>query len=159
MSSGAQMLLEIVNLSVRVWFGPISFLIRQWTSLLLPLAETAPCCRCWLVRQLVRKWRALYPGLSHGSWKEITIVAFFFAWTLKVAWGRCGVLWEALGSGLGSAPPSQPTNQSLNSRPEKTWLSRRTRIQKGPRVTSLQKSGATPHPSENFNNLPSIFTD
>lgn len=85
----------------------------------LPLAETAPCCRYWPVRLLVRRWRALYPGLSHGSWKETITVVFFFAWDLKVACGGCGVLWEALGSDLRPAPPSYPTSQSPNPSPER----------------------------------------
>lgn len=65
----------------------------------LLLVEIAPCCRCWLVRLLVSRWRVLCPGLSHGSWKETTTVDFFFAWTLKVAWagrvwGSWGKLWD-----------------------------------------------------------------
>eukprot|EP00074_Homo_sapiens_P105487 XP_024302048.1 uncharacterized protein LOC112267855 isoform X1 [Homo sapiens] len=57
--------------------------------------QTAPCCGCWLVKLLVRRRRALCPGLSHGSWKETTTVAYFFAWTPKVARGR---VWSSLGS-------------------------------------------------------------
>lgn len=45
-------------------------------------------------------------------------MAFFFAWILKVAWGRVWFLWEALGSGITCHPTSCSPNPS---KPRKGW--------------------------------------
>uniref|UniRef100_A0A8C9I3E9 Uncharacterized LOC111528163 n=1 Tax=Piliocolobus tephrosceles TaxID=591936 RepID=A0A8C9I3E9_9PRIM len=83
--------------------------------------QTAPCCRCWLVKLLVRRWRALCHGLSHSFWKETTTVACFFAWTPKVvkAWSqhpRRKMLQEARAEAMRLPEPQQviesPVSQS-----------------------------------------------
>lgn len=58
----------------------------------LPLAETAPCCRYWVVTLLVRRRRALCLGSSPGSWRQTATVEYFFVWTPEVAESGGGVL-------------------------------------------------------------------
>ncbi|XP_074236503.1 uncharacterized protein LOC104652350 isoform X1 [Saimiri boliviensis] len=105
--------------------------------------ETAPCCGYWLVKLLVRRRRALCPGLSHASWKETTTVACFFVWTLKVvkAWSQCpksqmpkGARSEAVGLPEPQVTDS-PASQSpcLEGEPQGTMASLRHELhQKNP---------------------------
>lgn len=106
---------------------------------------------------LVKRWRALWPGLPHGFWKETTTVAFFFAWILKVAWGRVWFLWEALGSGIICHPTSCSPNPS---KPRKGWEGQDSEKSQKGSAAKAWKGRANSKSltlSVAFNGVPSIF--
>lgn len=84
-------------------------------------------------------------------------MAFFFAWILKVAWGRVWFLWEALGSGITCHPTSCSPNPS---KPRKGWEGQDSEKSQKGSAAKAWKGRANSKSltlSVAFNGVPSIF--